>query len=100
MVIRSVVSDILGGWWYPPSPQMLLHCQKEQMLLTVNKHGPTSPRVTADVLNSEVKHDTCRESYHINNPNQTTISSEGTLSSARWMLDHRIFVRASTGIVP
>ena len=56
--------------------------------------------MTADVLNSEVKHDTRRESYHINNPNQTTISSEGTLSSARWMLDHRIFVRASTGIVP
>ena len=44
--------------------------------------------MTADVLNSEVKHDTRRESYHINNPNQTTISSEGTLSSARWMLDH------------
>ena len=35
MVIRSVVSEILGGGWYHP-PQMLLHCPKEQMLLTVN----------------------------------------------------------------
>ena len=32
MVIGSVVSEILGG---VNPPQMLLHCQKEQMLLTV-----------------------------------------------------------------
>ena len=31
MVIGPVVSHILGGWY----PQMLLHCLKEQMLLTV-----------------------------------------------------------------
>ena len=36
MVIGPVVSEILGGRWYHPTPQMLLHCQKEQMLLTVN----------------------------------------------------------------
>ena len=33
MVIRPVVSEILGG--VVPPPQMLLSCQKEQMLLTV-----------------------------------------------------------------
>ena len=33
MVIGPVVSEILGGRYHPP--QMLLHCQKEQMLLTV-----------------------------------------------------------------
>ena len=33
MVIGPVVSEILGGGTTPP-PQMLLHCQKEQMLLT------------------------------------------------------------------
>ena len=36
MVIRPVVSEILGKEWYhPPPSQMLLHCQKEQMLSTV-----------------------------------------------------------------
>ena len=34
MVIGPVVSEILGGGVVPP-PQMLLHCQKEQSLLTV-----------------------------------------------------------------
>ena len=34
MVIGTVVSEILGG--SGTTPQMLLHCQKEQMLLTVN----------------------------------------------------------------
>ena len=34
MVIGPVVSEILGG--DGTTPQMLLHCQKEQMLLTVN----------------------------------------------------------------
>ena len=33
MGIGPVVSEILGG--VVPTPQMLLHCQKEQMLLTV-----------------------------------------------------------------
>ena len=33
MVIRPVVSEILGGG---TTPQMPVHCQKEQMLLTVN----------------------------------------------------------------
>ena len=32
MVIGPVVFEILGG--VVPPPQMLLHCQKEQMLLT------------------------------------------------------------------
>ena len=34
MVIRLVVSEILGG--DGTTPQMLLSCQKEQMLLAVN----------------------------------------------------------------
>ena len=34
MVIGPVVSEILGGGG--TTPQMLLHCQKEQMLLTDN----------------------------------------------------------------
>ena len=38
MVIRSVVSEILGGG-VVPTPQMLVSCQKEQMPLTVKKHG-------------------------------------------------------------
>ena len=33
MVIGPVVSEILGG--VIPTPQMLLHCQKEQMLLMI-----------------------------------------------------------------
>ena len=33
MVIRPVVSEILGGWYHPHIP---VSCQKEQMLLTVN----------------------------------------------------------------
>ena len=33
MVLRSAVPEILGGWF--PS-QILLSCQKEQMLLTVS----------------------------------------------------------------
>ena len=37
MVIRPVVSEILGG---VVPPQMLLHCQKEQMLLTVKEKCP------------------------------------------------------------
>ena len=34
MVIRPAVPEILGG--VVPPPQMLLGCQKQQMLLTVN----------------------------------------------------------------
>ena len=34
MVIRPAVPEILGG--VVPSPQMLLGCQKQQMLVTVN----------------------------------------------------------------
>ena len=52
----------------------------KQIINQLNKHGPTSPRVTVDVLNREVKHDTRREAYHTNNPNKTNISSEGTSS--------------------
>ena len=37
MVIGPVVSEILGG--VVPPLQMLLHCQKEQMLLTVKGRG-------------------------------------------------------------
>ena len=36
MVIGSVVSEILGGVGGGTTPQVLLYCQKEQMLLTVN----------------------------------------------------------------
>ena len=38
MVIGSVVSEILGGGG--TTPHMLLHCQKEQMLLTVKEKCP------------------------------------------------------------
>ena len=37
MVIGPVVSEILGG--DGTTPQMLLHCQKEQMLLTVKSYN-------------------------------------------------------------
>ena len=36
MVIRPAVPEILGGV-VPPAPKMLLGCQKQQMLLTVNR---------------------------------------------------------------
>ena len=46
MVIGSVVSEILGG--VVPPPQMLLHCQKEQMLLTV-KRADIAPSLTVTI---------------------------------------------------
>ena len=44
MFISPVVSEILGGWYQPPShPNMLVSCQKEQMLLTVNQMYKVMP---------------------------------------------------------
>ena len=54
MVIRPAVPEILGG--VVPPPQMLLGCQKQQMLLTVNSNiecvsmGSTNQCVTDFVL--------------------------------------------------
>ena len=37
MFISPVVPEIFGGWYQPPHPNMLVSCQKEQMLSTVNQ---------------------------------------------------------------
>ena len=69
MVIRLVVSEILGEGVVPP-PQILLSCQKEQVLLTVNIYtGSLTPTISNLALVSDSAQGILLATFYLSNVN-------------------------------